>query len=347
MTFSKEPLHKDTGHSISTLGSFIDQPGPNERGSRERGMGLPLTATERGGAPSLDLPTRTTATFDHAQRHRRRHDLWHLASDLVAESSLIWSDDSDFPNELVRLFRQYYGDVKDKVLVLTNEKDQAVILPYKTRVDPEYVREMRRKLRPLKKIRSDRAVMMTLTTDPSRWASLRHAHRGLLKNFHRLMTWLTKRYGSPLQYVVVPEFTKRGSPHLHVVVLGVSWLVSQAELSKMWFKYGQGKVVDIRRCGQGFRNSSVFHYVMKYVEKSWNIEDDSPSNLYHVASLWALNGRSFNTSRGLLEWKGRVKAGFVYLGCFMRRLVGVVIPGPLLWGRVSIDYHDLCAGLCV
>jgi len=158
-----------------------------------------------------------------------------------------------------------------------------------------------------------------LTTDPSRWPSLKGAYHGLLHNFHRLMTWLTKRYGSPLQYLVVPEFTKKGVPHLHVVVLGVTWLVSQKDLSNAWVRYGQGKVVDMRRCGQGFRNSSIFHYVMKYVGKAWDLKGDSPSNLYHVSALWALNGRSFNVSRGLLEVKARVKLGFKYLGAFIHQ----------------------------
>jgi len=184
--------------------------------------------------------------------------------------------------------------------------------------------------------------MMTLTTDPARYASLKGAYQGLLANFNHLMTWLVKRYGSSLQYVVVPEFTKKGVPHLHVVVLGVTWLVSQAELSEAWDRYGQGKIVDMRRCGQGFRNSSIFHYVLKYVEKSWSIQDESPSNLYHVATLWALNGRSFNVSRGLLDVKARVKAGFVYLGSFAYDLILECLGKAIKFGvRVFLDGSKL------
>lgn len=302
--------------------------------------------------PSLDLPSRLIATFGQDQEEeegggRRRHELWSVVADLVSRPDLFWWKNEETRREVVRLFKAYQEDVREKVLVISDEVNEAFVLPYKTRADPEYIREMRQKLRPLKRIRSDRAVMMTLTTDPSRWGSLRDAYRGQMKNFHRLMSWLVKRYGCPLQYFEAPEFTKSGIPHLHAVILGVTHLVDQEDLSREWSKLGQGKVVDLRRCGQGFRNSSVFHYVMKYVEKAWDIHGDVPENLFHVAALWALNGRSFSVSRGLLQVKKRVSQGFTYLGSFAKDVVEGLFEKAVEWGRMAVEYSRLCAVLSV
>jgi len=348
MVLSGDPSFKGEGLSLSTLGSVIDSL-PERSGRSPLQTLVSRGDTERGVSPSLDRAVRVTATEKPA-KCRRRHDLWQYANALVGRTDLFWNERDDVKSEVVRCFQEYVKDVSDKVLVLHNEREEGgevVVLPYKTRVDADYVREMRSRLSPLKKIKSDRAVMMTLTTNPSRWGSLAAAYHGLLYNFHRLMTWLVKRYGSPLQYLVVPEFTKSGIPHLHVVVLGVTYLVPQAEISEAWSRYGQGSIVDVRRCGLGFRNSSVFHYVLKYVQKSWDLKGDEPANLFHVAALWALGGRSFNCSRGLLEVKARVKLGFVYLGSWARNLIENLFDRGMEWGRSLVAYSRLRSVLCV
>jgi hypothetical protein len=321
-----------------------------------------LAALAEPSDPSLDRAHRTIATRagplkepllkepkppEGAGLHRPRrgrHFAWKEAHGSISRERINWWKDKEMEDEVVGWFRFYIKDVENKVLVLHNGKDdedegEAVVLPYRTRADPDYIREVRRKLRPLKRIRSDRAVMMTLTTDPSRFVSLKEGYHGLMNSFHRLMTFLNKRYGCELQYVAVPEFTKSGIPHLHVVILGVVWVISQAELSEVWSRYGQGEVVDIRRCGQGFRNSSVFRYVMKYVEKSWDIMGDEPKNLLHVAYLWALNARSFSVSRGLLGCRERVRVGFMYLGAFVNHALEL---GHMIisWSRLMHLLYD-------
>jgi len=188
--------------------------------------------------------------------------------------------------------------------VLHNKREddgaEIIILPYLTRANPDYMRKIKQKLGVLGKINSERAVLMTLTTDPKRFCSLKAAYRGLMKNKARLMDLLDKRLKARHQYVSVIEFTKTGLPHLHIVVLGVTYLLPQSELSEIWKAYGQGENVDLRQCGKGFRSLSIFHYVMKYVTKSWDLRDDKPDNLFHVAALWALDARSFTVSQGLL-----------------------------------------------
>jgi hypothetical protein len=86
---------------------------------------------------------------------------------------------------------------------------------------------------------------------------------------------------------------------------------------------------------------------MKYIEKSWDLDEDEPQNLYHVAALWALNGRSFSVSRGLLEVKRRVRMGFVYLGSFSRNIVEGLFDRGIEWGLSFISYSRLMGVLSV
>lgn len=82
----------------------------------------------------------------------------------------------------------------------------------------------------------DRAVLVTLTTDPSRFASLLSATESLMKDVARFKSWLAtdSRLGSRPSSVVVPEFTDAGVPHVHVLLFGVSWVVPHSALSAYW-----------------------------------------------------------------------------------------------------------------
>ena len=94
----------------------------------------------------------------------------------------------------------------------------------------------------------DTATVLTLTTDPDRHSGLSEALEALSDNKARLMSWLSTDYqlGHRPDNLTVLEFTGSGLPHYHVVLFGVSWAVSQSQLSAKWRDYGQGSVVDIR-----------------------------------------------------------------------------------------------------
>ena len=254
---------------------------------------------------------------------RKRHTRYNDAQRLFRDSSLDWARQFEVGSEdrtfLISLFRDYHEDVSKRCLVLHNKREddgaEIIILPYLTRANPDYVRKIKQKLAVLQKKSSERAVFMTLTTDPKRFPSLKAAYRGLMKNKARLMDMLDKRFETRLQYISVIEFTKTGLPHLHLIVYGETFLLPQRELSDIWEAYGQGEVVDLRQAGKGFRNPSVYHYVMKYVTKSWDLRDDKPDNLFHVAALWALDARSFTVSQGLLESVKREELWFVCPDC--------------------------------
>lgn len=113
----------------------------------------------------------------------------------------------------------------------------------------------------------DTAVMITLTTDPSKFESLAEMISALMENFNRLNSWMaynpktleSSRPGERLPYLKVFEFTggstdsrRPGLPHLHVVYFGVDrredgmpFLIEKEELSERWDDLGQGRFVQL------------------------------------------------------------------------------------------------------
>jgi hypothetical protein len=84
-----------------------------------------------------------------------------------------------------------------------------------------------------------RGVVLTLTTDPSRFESLLEATESLYADLNRLRSWLAydpesgpSRPGYRPASVASIEFTDSGLPHLHVAFFGVSWLTKQESLSR-------------------------------------------------------------------------------------------------------------------
>ncbi|MFB6235214.1 MAG: hypothetical protein ABEH81_12970 [Halopenitus sp.] len=82
----------------------------------------------------------------------------------------------------------------------------------------------------------DRAVCVSLTTDPSRFDSLLAATESLMGDVSRFKSWIATdaRLGERPPSLVVPEFTDSGLPHAHVVLFGVSWVVPHGTLAGYW-----------------------------------------------------------------------------------------------------------------
>lgn len=94
--------------------------------------------------------------------------------------------------------------------------------------------------------RYDRAVVVTLTTDPSRYDSLLASMDDLIDDVSRFKSWIATdtRIGYRPPSVVVPEFSDKGIPHAHIVLFGVSWVVAHEELSSYWSNLrNRGEVV--------------------------------------------------------------------------------------------------------
>lgn len=104
---------------------------------------------------------------------------------------------------------------------------------------------------------------ITLTVNPhwydspaERGARLAAAWRAYVKH------WRRTRPSQTMQYLVVVELTKRGEPHLHIMVRGGR--VPHAELSKFMLAAIGAPVVDVRMVREA---TQVAQYVAKYISK--------------------------------------------------------------------------------
>ena len=83
-----------------------------------------------------------------------------------------------------------------------------------------------------------------------------------------------KRRGLLEGYIKVPELSKNGKQHLHVLFRGK--YISQALISAWWQELHQAKVVDIRKVKYGRSKRGIANYMAKYMSKdsffrySWN-----------------------------------------------------------------------------
>lgn len=85
------------------------------------------------------------------------------------------------------------------------------------------------------------ATVVTVTTDPGRYDSLLDASEGLLDDVNLLKKWVARspssglpRIGERVPTLVVPEFSGKGLPHVHVVFFGVGWVARHSALSRYW-----------------------------------------------------------------------------------------------------------------
>jgi hypothetical protein len=127
----------------------------------------------------------------------------------------------------------------------TFSREDHLLVPYSTRFNSERrVREHRSRYRSAWSTAAEEyreGVVVTLTTDPSRYDSLAGMAEGLLDDVNALKDWLAydpengpSRPGYRPPSVVSVEFTEDGKPHVHVAFFGVRWLTTHGALSGYW-----------------------------------------------------------------------------------------------------------------
>lgn len=140
---------------------------------------------------------------------------------------------------------------EDEFMAFRDRTDPSnhLLVPYATRFNsPRRVRQARQRFDGAWRTaaaRFDRGVVLTLTTDPSRFDSLAAATKTLMDDVNCLKTWFANRFadGSRPPSVVVPEFTEKGFPHVHIVLFGEGY-VPHAVLSNYWdSRRDRGRVV--------------------------------------------------------------------------------------------------------
>jgi hypothetical protein len=124
-----------------------------------------------------------------------------------------------------------------------------------------------------------------------------------MRRRRRFAKWELNRRGEPaVPFFWVVELTRKGWPHLHIIVLHRSSLNKQ-EISELWEQRGVGKVVDLRnrnRRWQDTRAVGLAFYLAKYLVKELPRPD-------HIAF------RRWSSSHGFLIPRQRRrahKAGF-------------------------------------
>lgn len=104
---------------------------------------------------------------------------------------------------------------------------ETALVPYRTRFNaPSRARRsggrVEAAFRNAREEGHERALLVTLTTDPARHESVRAALDALGENVSRFKSWYAGRFngGSRQPWVVVREVTESGLPHAHIVLFG-------------------------------------------------------------------------------------------------------------------------------
>ena len=242
------------------------------------------------------------------------------------------AEELDKPHDEVRLekvrvlFSEYLEEAKAKRVILKikpeyeGEDDTFLILPYRTRFTSRVrAREIYKKYEACWKAAGELfrfGVFLTLTCDPKKFKSRKHAARELPKKWNAFLAWAKKRIMKAgkrrIAFLKVLEFTDNGFPHLHIVIFGIRRLADFREISKEWERLGYGKIVYIyalqkkrggkwtwlRKKPKDARSGvTPIDYLRKYISKV--VEECGKYNPREKAKLelyWALNKRFFSYS---------------------------------------------------
>jgi hypothetical protein len=106
----------------------------------------------------------------------------------------------------------------------------------------------------------DLRFFLTLTLDPSKVKNERDQVKYVRLVFNRFREYLRRKYGQPPKFICILEFTKRGTPHLHILL---DRYIPHEWISRTWDKLGGGRIVFIKKVT--IRN--VSRYLSKYLTK--------------------------------------------------------------------------------
>jgi hypothetical protein len=132
---------------------------------------------------------------------------------------------------------------------------------------------------------------LSFTVDPNRFFHLHAEFEALNKGWHKIASWLRKRYGK-FFYVRVLELQKSGRPHLHVLAVLPDW-IDYGKMQELWDKkYDIGIECKFKSIEQD-KQVNGLSYILKYVSKTMTNLKDSTENVYS-ALLFASNKRLFS-----------------------------------------------------
>jgi len=280
------------------------------------------------------------------------------------------------------LFDLYLDEIDSQAIVLKKtdeappEYDEFLVLPYSTRFNDDIRKKMiiKKYHEAWKKANElwDSAIFITLTTDPKMFKSIWHSWRHMSYALNRFLSFIGKRlhsskYRESLKskralksyakflksgkkrpdYICVFEFSKKnktGLLHIHIVIFGILYLMDKRELTRLWMKYGQGKINYIyalrRRKGKWIWlhnkkpdfvfDESIDSYLKKYLIKGL-YDRDSTAFLY-----WVSGKRFFTCSRDLLKHFISIRISLGYYQFVMSCDI-ISIPDYIWYNRHSIN----------
>jgi hypothetical protein len=273
-----------------------------------------------GSAERLNLPSRLScqlpgpserASSSQPKPKRKRHILWIKANLRTKDQSITWENAYGSLDDIENFAKEYAFEIEDKGIILGNPNTKkAFSIPYFTRFSNGYYEQAIRKM---KLIPYTLGVHLELTVDPKNFPSLWVCYKRLRHGANKLFLILRKRLkkqNRKFEFVCWIEFTKKGIPHLHIIVFNVARLMDADELREIWQKwYGIGTWVRLERIRH---MSRAINYMVKYLTKfmsqeayeafkNKHPEKDVINRFSHLALSWALNLRAYSCSRGILD----------------------------------------------
>lgn len=130
----------------------------------------------------------------------------------------------------------------------------------------------------------------------------------------RVLYMRLQRRGLIEGYIKVPELSKNGKQHLHVLFRGE--YIAQAMISEMWNKIHGAKIVDIRRVKGGRTKAQLASYMAKYMSKD---------NFFRYSWSWSWVWRGFvkdweKLKRGIRDYVDRAGGEFMGKVLFFWRM---------------------------
>jgi len=181
--------------------------------------------------------------------------------------------------------------VRDKEIVLVNQDNEIMKLPYITRFSVEYSKAVKDKIRSRVRDWKD-SMFLTLTLAPKECYSLKQAHDRLKDGVHKILhaaRMAAERGNSPFsgwtgEYIYVEEMQKNGSPHVHILLNGATW-VNLEWVRELWErKYQIGIQIKAKKV---YSRWSLAKYLSKYI-----VKQDADTKILG----WALNNRAYVSS---------------------------------------------------
>ena len=140
--------------------------------------------------------------------------------------------------------------------------------------------------------------LMTLTTS-NKGKTIKEAFDELRDGWHGLthcIRNLRVKYGIDVEYIYVYEPHKSGYPHMHVVLFGDLTDLDFERIKLLWSKkykvgsYEHGVNISAPRKQQEIEY--VRAYILKYVQKTMDFENMSPSQFVFLAVMWSFYDKS-------------------------------------------------------